>query len=186
MRNAALHLYWNREKENRGEWKKDVMFSCCRNEKATEVILNLSASLKMSPYSSLSWHPSTRPALSSPCVHARFLPAPWVEGTSQSDSALLRPCPELTSHDKGGTHTVTWSLNNSPFVPSNWGCWSRYNAVPCALPCPAGLRQTHTDDRTSAYTASMTSGFTWHPPDSIHTGTQKKNTLRLYKELNSH
>lgn len=135
MRNAASHLYWNREKENRGEWKKDVMFSCCRNEKATEVILNLSASLKMSPYSSLSWHPSTRPALSSPCVHARFLPAPWVEGTSQSDSALLRPCPELTSHDKGGTHTVTWSLNNSPFVPSNWGCWSRYNAVPCALPC---------------------------------------------------
>lgn len=135
MRNAALHLYWNREKENRGEWKKDVMFSCCRNEKATEVILNLSASLKMSPYSSLSWHPSTRPALSSPCVHARFLPAPWVEGTSQSDSALLRPCPELTSHDKGGTHTVTWSLNNSPFVPSNWGCWSRYNAMPCALPC---------------------------------------------------
>lgn len=113
--------------------------------------------------------------------------APWVEGTSQSDSALLRPCPELTSHDKGGTHTHTQShdLSTTALLFQVTGA-AGHDTTPCLVPCPAGLRQTHTDDRTSTYTASMTSGFTWHPPDSIHTGTQKKNTLRLYKELNSH
>lgn len=83
------------------------------------------------------------------------------------------------------THTQSHDLSTTALLFQVTGA-AGHDTTPCLVPCPAGLRQTHTDDRTSTYTASMTSGFTWHPPDSIHTGTQKKNTLCLYKELNSH
>lgn len=61
---------------------------------------------------------SNHPTAFNACVLPRCLLLE-VEGTSQSDSALLRPCPVLGSHDKGGTHTVTWSSDNRAFVPSN-------------------------------------------------------------------
>lgn len=94
--------------------------------------------------------------------------------------------PALSSHHMTRVeHTQSHDLSTTALLFQVTGA-AGHDTTPCLVPCPAGLRQTHTDDRTSTYTASMTSGFTWHPPDSIHTGTQKKNTLRLYKELNSH
>lgn len=177
MRNAALHLYWNREKENRGEWKKDVMFSCCRNEKATEVILNLR--IPLCP----DIHPPDQHSPLPVCMLVFCLLPGWKEPLRATQHFSD---PALSSHHMTRVeHTQSHDLSTTALLFQVTGA-AGHDTTPCLVPCPAGLRQTHTDDRTSTYTASMTSGFTWHPPDSIHTGTQKKNTLRLYKELNSH
>lgn len=136
MRNAALHLYWNREKENRGEWKKDVMFSCCRNEKATELFwisLRLWRRLRFPLCPDI--HPPDRRSPLPVCMLV-FCLLPRLKEPLRATQHFSDPA--LSSHHMTRvehTHTVTWSLNNSPFVPSNWGCWSRYNAMPCALPC---------------------------------------------------
>lgn len=148
-----------------------AMFSCHSKRKWQDCFFSLYLSL---PVSDTSIQPSVRASISSPCLHAYCLPVPWVEETSDSDSALLRPCPELRSHDKGGTcsltHTHMHTQSHDPsttellFHVTEAAGERRYNALPCALPCPQPTHtHTHTQITLRLTTPHITSGFTGHP-----------------------
>lgn len=112
------------------------------------------------------------------CPHVHCLPAPRAEGTSESDSALYRLCPDAWSHDEGGTHShmIFHSTTELLFqgTGTNWKNTHTHNTTPCLVPC---LLPTHRDGTSSGVCARMTSGFT-HWTGFVDTVSFKRLAVR--------
>lgn len=132
---AGLHFWLSALKKSTKRWNWPTL-SCDaeRRQNVSSIFICLSFCFDSSSPIRHFLYQFSRPHFFSHCLHSHR-----VEETFHSDSALLRLCPQLWSHDEGGagSHTdrVTWSNNNRAFVPSKWKLLV-YNALPCTLPCP--------------------------------------------------